>query len=128
MLLRSYKNCVENGYTADQYAEAWAPDLYRQTFYQAVEYFWGDHSDLDLKYEDQLNIPQEIEMECVEECRKAYKTAYLRYQKEMEDPSLEVDPFEDWEVDQVVGVILDVVIDNFNYQLRKILEKEGKEI
>ena len=124
MLLRDYKSCIENGYTAEEYAACWASDLYNQVFESAIECFWGNYLDVDPKYEDELSLSFEAEDECVSACYTAYEEAYLRYQREMEDPSCEVEPFEEWEVDDAVREVMEIITGEYSEQLDAILEKE----
>lgn len=129
MILRDYKSCVEQGYTAEEYAASWAKDLFNQVFESAIECFWGEHMDLDPSYEENLDLSTEAYNECIKTSYEAYRCTYLRYQKEQQDPDLKEpeNVFEDWEIDDAVRDLLDIILGDYNEQLEKLLEAEEKE-
>lgn len=129
MILRDYKSCVEQGYTAEQYADFWAEDLFNQVFESAIECFWGEHMDLDPSYEEKIELSTEAYNECIETSYEAYRCTYLRYQDNQKDPDLKEpeNVFEDWEIDDAVRDLLDIILSDYNEQLEKLLEAEEKE-
>ena len=110
--MRDYGICLSEGYTADQYAAAWADGLYSQLFDCAMESFWYDYGYENYKEDDveemadYITVSKDAETEARLMCYQAYKEAYLRYEREAND---DIDNFEEWEVDEtaidVIGVI-----------------------
>ena len=110
-MLRDYGICIADGYNADQYADAWALDLYNQLYDSAIETFWYNYGyenykedDID-EMEDHITVSEAAADEAYDMCYEAYKATFLRYAEEGND----TEPFEEWEVDEtaidVIGVL-----------------------
>ena len=125
-MLRDYRSCVENNYSAEEYAAAWADDLYNEICGSAVEYFWGNHMNIPDELVDKVEISETVESECREGCFEAYKAAYERYQVEhkvlLDDSD---DIFEEWEIDDIVRETVEVLSECMGESLKKVLEEAG---
>ena len=128
IMLRDYEYCVSGGYTAEDYAGTWGDDLFNELFSSAVECFWSDHLDVSEEYDGKLELSEAAESTCRELCYDAYKEAYERYEVERETLLTEFSGnFEDYEVDDVVTDIFNIVTGNMSDQLNKLLEDKEKE-
>ena len=118
-MLRDYDYCVRKGYTAAEYADAWADDLYYQLYESAMEYFWSENYDEADDFEGILTVSDKTEEEVVGMCYEAYKEAFLRYQKDPEDV------FEEWEVDDASREGVELIMADLIEQLEE-LKKYGE--
>ncbi len=127
-MLRNIGYCIEKGYNADDYASAWSDDLYHEFLASAVECFWSDHLDVSPEVEDKIELSEVAEAECRELCYDAYKEAYERYEAERETVLLELDgDFEEYEVDDIMVDVFNIITGNMNNQLEKLVEEKEKE-
>ena len=99
--MRDYNWAIENGYSAQEYAEIWGWDLYDQLYDSAIESVWENHPDLHEKYSNKLDLSEDLSDRYQNMLIDAYKESYLRYQKELSNPDNknEIKYFEEWEVD-----------------------------
>ena len=127
-MLRNYGYCVEKGYNADDYADAWARDLYNELLESAAESFWSDNLDVSDEFGHDIGVSEAAEAECLELCHDAYKEAYERYEAERETLLMEFDgDFEEHEVDDVLADVFNIITGNMGNQLNKLVEEKEKE-
>ena len=115
--MRDYGSCIADGYNADQYADAWAGDLYNQLFDSAIETFWYNYGYENYKEDDVEELADYITTsegaynEAYDMCYNAYRESFLRYEKEGNN----TEPFEEWEVDEAVIEVVGILTsDLFN--------------
>ena len=120
--MRDYGWCIKRGYTAYEYADYWADDLYNQLLDSVFECFWDENEEDAHDYEGIVTVTDEGEKEAYKACYEAYKECYLRYQRAPEDN------FEEWEVNDAAQEVIEILFADLADQLERYKEYgEGKE-
>ena len=128
-MMRNYGICLKEGYSADEYASAWADDLYSQLYESSFEMFWFNHLDAPEKYEGEIHIPDKLESKLRDMCFEAYKEAYTRYEAELETVILDFEgDFHEYEVDDIARDVIEEMTGSMFDQLEKLCEQDGVEL
>ena len=128
-MMRDYGICLKEGYSADEYASAWADDLYAQLYDSSIEMLWSNHLDAPEKYADELYVPDKLESELRDMCFDAYKEAYTRYEAELETLITDFEGnFHEYEVDDTVRDVVEGITGELFEQLEKLCERDGVEL
>ena len=118
-MMRDYGSCIADGYNADQYADAWASDLYNQLYDSALETFWFNYGYENYKEDDveeladYITISEAAYDKAYNMCYESYKEAFKRYEKEP------ADDFEEWEVDDAAREVTEILTEDLSNQVEE---------
>ena len=96
---KRYEKCVEEGYTADEYANEWAEKLRDSLFKESFKYYLRDNPNLSDEDKNNLRINESLSDKCLDFCYGIIKETYESYEAERETLLLELDGNYDYDFD-----------------------------